>query len=115
MRPTVITLTGSGGGVTNSDPVVVNWRQSPFNMSLAFDYTGATTAFTVQMTYDAPADYASAAAYNSGAKWFDHPTLAAMTADEDGQINAPVRAIRLQATASAAGSGTLTIIQGQNG
>lgn len=115
MRPTVVTLTGSGAGITNSTPIVVNWRQSPFNMGLGFDTNGATTVFTVQMTYEAPADYATAALYNSGAKWFDHPTMASMTADEDGQITAPVRAVRLQASAAGTNTGSLTIIQGQNG
>lgn len=111
MRPVVVSLTGSGSGTTNSTPIPMNWRGSPFNVGLAFTTDGSTTGFTVQASYDNQNDYASAATYNSTATWFDIPGLNNLKADTDGSLNNPVRAVRLQANATGTDTGTLTIIQ----
>jgi len=111
MRPVTLTLQGTGVGVLNSAPCPMDIYKSPFNVGMGFNTGGATTAFTVQHSFEDPASYASAALYNANAKWFDHPFMAAMVADEDGNYAFPVRAIRLQASASGTDTATLTIIQ----
>lgn len=114
MRPIVVTLVAAAGAA-NSTPIRVNWRQSPFNMSLAFVDNGTTTGFTVQYTMDEPSNFASAATWNSGATWFDHQVMAGMKASSMGQIDFPVQGVRLHCDASGTDTGTLTITQGQNG
>ncbi len=110
MRPVVITQTGNGGTL-NSAPIVMDWRANPTSISLFFDTGGNTTQFTVQYTGEAPEGYASAASYNTSAKWFNHAFMAAMVADLSGNIAYPVRAIRLQSNSSGTDTATLTIIQ----
>ena len=110
MRPKTISLTGSGAGVTNSTPVPVNWRTH--DIALAFTTDGSTTGFTVEYTLTNPQDYASAAAWNSASVWSDHATIAGETAAADGNIDFPVRGIRLQADANGTDTGTLIIVQG---
>lgn len=110
MRPKTISLTGSGTTTTNSAIVPLNHRVTPFNVGLGFDTDGSTTGFTVQYSFDNPeGDYATD--YGTNAKWFDHPDLAAMTADAEGNIAFPVRAVRLQADSNGTDTGELTIIQ----
>ena len=105
-RPNKITLTGSGSGTTNSSPLLLNWRARPFEVALAFDTGGSTTGFTVQMALNDPLVTAAASW-----TWFNHTELAAMTADETGNLAFPVTAIRLQADANGTDTGTLFVIQ----
>lgn len=114
MLPTTITLVAAAGAATSS-PVPVNWRQSPFNMRLTFKDSGTTTGFTVQWTNDSPQDFATAAAFNSGATWFDFGAMQGMKANAYGELTVPATAIRLACDASGTDTGTLTIRQGQNG
>lgn len=111
MRPVVVTVTGTGSTL-NSSPVVMDWRAAPTSISLALVTSGSTTGFTVQYTLDNPNSFASATTYNSGATWFNHAFMAALTANLSGNIAFPVRAIRLQANTAGTDTGTLTIIQG---
>lgn len=113
-QPKTISLTGDGTGATNSDPYPINWRSPTFGIGLFFDTDGSTTGFTVQYTGDDPqASYSTD--FNTDAKWFDHPDMAAMTADDDGNIEFPVRAIRLRADANGTDTGELTIVEGGQG
>lgn len=105
-RPEKITLTGNGSTTGNSSPILLNWRQPNFKVSLGFDTDGSTTGFTVQHCFDDPHETAAA-----DWTWFDHPDLAGMTAKEDGNYAFPVTAIRLQADASGTDVGTLFIVQ----
>jgi len=106
----VITLTGTGSTL-NSEPYPINWKQANFKIGLALDTNGSTTGFTVQYCLENPGDYASSTAYNANAKWFSHPYMSALTADTDGNIAFPVRAIRLQADTAGTDTATLTIAQ----
>lgn len=106
-----ISLTGTGSTL-NSQPYPVNWRQTPFNLSLGLDTGGSTTGFTVQYCFENPNDYASATLYNANATWFSHANMSAKTADTDGNIAFPVHAIRLQANTAGTDTATLTITQG---
>lgn len=113
MRPVSISQTGSGAGITNSSPVVMDYRISPFTVGIAFTTTGATTVFKVQYSLDDPqATYATS--YNVNGNWFDHASLVTMTAAASGSQSFPVRAIRLQASAVGTDTGTLKIVQSGN-
>lgn len=108
MRPVSITHTGSGSGVTNSDPVRMNWRVK--NTAFSLDTDGSTTAFTVQYTLTPPDGYASAAAWAAGATWFA-TTVSAATADAAGSLSHPVHGLRVQASASGTDTATVWITQ----
>lgn len=113
MRPVILTLTGNGATAQNSNPVVMDQYSTPFNIGLGLVTSSqtATTTFTVQHTFDDPASYATAALYNSSATWFNHPFIAASTANEDGNYAYPVRAVRLHCSNSGTDTGVLTVIQ----
>lgn len=110
MNSTTTTLTGSGAGVTNTDPIRVDWRASTTSLSFATD--GSTTGFTVQYTLTKPEDYSSASAWASGATWHDS-SIAAATADEAGNITGSVQGVRLQANATGTDTGTLIVAQSE--
>lgn len=92
MRIETISQTGTGQSdsynVTQHDAV-------EFNIGFGAVVTGTAT-YTVQHTYD-------------GTNWFDHPTVAGSTANDDGSYQFPVVSIRVNVTA---GTGTvdLTIV-----
>lgn len=113
MRPVVLTVTGTGSTL-NSSPVPMDWKGNPFSVGLGLDTSGSTTGFTVQYSFEDPNAYASATTYNSTAKWFSHPFMTTLTADTEGNIAFPVRAVRLQANTAGTDTATLTIIQGSN-
>ena len=106
MRPVVITQTGVGTTV----PVTLNYRQSNFKVSIAAVVSGTAT-YSIQHTFDDPADFATAAAYNLDADWFDHEFMEDLTATADGNYAFPVRATRLEVTVST-GSVKATWLQG---
>jgi len=111
MRPVTLTLTGNGATPSLSAPCPMDIYENPFNVGMGFNTNGNTTGFTVQHCFEDPWSYASADLYNANAKWFSHPTMAAMVADEDGNYAFSVRAIRLAADANGTDVGQLTIIQ----
>jgi hypothetical protein len=111
MRPVTLTLVGNGVGTSVSAPCPMDYHLNPFQVGMLFEDSGTTTAFTVQHTMDDPADYADATAYNANAHWVNHPFMAAMTAQTDGNYAFPVRAIRLSANGAGADTGTLKIMQ----
>ena len=105
-RPKLITLTGSGSGTTNSNPYILNWREADPVTALGFDTDGSTTGFTVQYTLanslsEAVADWV----------WFNHATMATMTAKTAGSLTVPATAIRLQANATGTDTGRLWVHQ----
>jgi len=109
MRPKTITLTGSGSGTTNSNPLRVDWRNSDISLQLITD--GSTTGFTAQYTMEPPAAHASLAAWASAATWMSHSELTGVTANDDGGIDKPVQGIRLQADANGTDVGQLIVTQ----
>jgi len=104
------------GLVTQAVPV--NWRQSPFNMSLSGDLTAGTGGtFGMQYTVDNPeASYTDS--FNTDANWRDVVGLDpdSISTDDDSNIAFPVRAVRGKfSTGSTDMVVKFTIIQGQNG
>lgn len=104
-RPQKITLVAATAAA-NSDPILMNWRDENFKVSLGFTTDGSTTGFTVQHTFDDT--YITPAASWT---WFNHADMATMTAAEDGNYAFPVTAIRLACNASGTDTGTLFIVQ----
>ena len=102
MRPIVLTKTGSG--VTAVAPL--DTYISPFNVGMGVVVSG-TVSYSVQHTFD----NVQAEGYNPATgNWFNHPTLASLSANADGNYAFPVTAIRLNVL-SGSGTATLTAIQ----
>lgn len=99
MKPIVVSITG----VTNSAPIPMNTYASPFNVGFGVIVSGACN-YTVQHTFD---DVWT----GTPTKWFDHPTIAAKTTDQDGNYAFPVTAIRVVGNATTTGTITLKLVQ----
>jgi hypothetical protein len=79
---------------------------TPFNVGMGAVVVSGTPTYTVQHSFDNPL----AVGYNpANATWFNHPSLAAQTANLDGNYAFPVAAIRLNVTGT--GVVNLTIAQ----
>ena len=101
MRPQVISKTGTG----TSAWIPMDYKQNPFNVGIGVVVSGTVT-YTVQHTFD---DIFNP---NVTPTAFDHATLAAQTANKDGNYAFPVRAIRINNTLGT-GTTTMTLLQGQ--
>ena len=93
--------TQSQTGTGSSSAIVVNTNTNPINIGFGVIVTGTAT-YTVQHTFDDPAVGFST--------WFDHPTVADQTTNQDGNYAFPVTGIRLTVTAGN-GNATLKLIQ----
>lgn len=102
MRRIVLTKTGAGA----SDVSPMNLNTSPFNVGFGVIVSG-TVNYTVQHTFD---DVFSPTFNPSTATWFDHPTIAALGANADGNYAFPVTGIRLLVN-SGGGTATLVLLQ----
>lgn len=112
MRPVYLTASGSNGGVSN--PCVLDQYLTPTDVLLAVELYGGTGGnYTVQYSPDDPfAAYATD--YNTNANWYNHPTLASLSADGVDSIVIPARAVRILTTTAATGSSSpprLVVIQ----
>lgn len=93
--------TVSKTGVGSSTPIVMNTNISPFNVGFGVIATG-TVDYTIQHTFDDPATGFST--------WFSHPTIAAQTANADGNYAFPVTGIKVLVN-SGAGTAQLKLVQ----
>lgn len=117
MRPQVVSVTGNGSTVVLSNPIIVNYRQNNFKIGLAVSIEGTgIISYTVQHTLDDPANFNSISDYNTNATWFDNDVadLVGASANQDGNIFFPIRAVRLSLsdTTVATRTATLTVLQG---
>lgn len=110
-RPVVLTLTGDGATTTYSEIAVLDWHLTPFNVGMGFSDSGSSTSFTVQYTFENEQDYASKALFQANAVWYDHPFMAAMTANTSGNFAYTVAAVRLKANGTGTDTGKLRVIQ----
>jgi hypothetical protein len=91
--------------VGSSIPLIMDvTKPAPFAVGMGVVVTGTVT-YTVQHTFDDP--FSSTGLVT----WFNHPTLATLSANGDSNYAFPVRAIRLNVSAVTGGSATLTVIQ----
>ena len=102
MRRIVLSKTGAGGSQVSP----MNLNTSPFNIGFAVIVTG-TANYTVQHTFD---DVFSPTFDASTATWFNHPTIATLAANADGNYAFPVAGIRLFVN-SGGGTATLVLLQ----
>lgn len=87
MRPVTQTIVG----IANGDPVVVDYMQSPFQVSVGVVVVSGVVDYTLQYTYDASED-----GYGGGTTWFDSTVMDNETTSTDAVINAaPVAAVRV--------------------
>lgn len=100
MRPQVISITGTG----TTAWIPLDYKQSPFNVSVAAVVNGTVT-YDIEHTFDE--------IFNTTVTptAFKHASITAQTANKDGNYAFPVRAIRVNNTAGT-GTTTLTILQG---
>jgi len=79
----------------------MNTEITPFNVGFGVILTGVVD-YTVQHTFDDPA--------TGFTTWFDHPTVAAQTSNQDGNYAFPVTGVRLSVN-SGGGTATLKLVQ----
>jgi len=103
MRPQVVTVSS----VAASEPLVMDRKQNPFNVGFGVVLAGGTPTYTVEHTFD---DILGGVTPT----WFPHSSIAAQTTNKDGNYAFPVTAIRLNVTVWAAGTATLTVLQGSS-
>ena len=99
MRQVIQTYSFADEGASGvTAPVPLDQYISPFNVSLAIVPAGTST-YTVQYTFDDPfaTDFTPATA-----TWFNHPDLTAESGNNDGNFAFPVRATRLNVSATTA-------------
>ncbi len=94
-------------GVAASPPYVVDINNAPVQVGLGIKVSATATA-VVQHTYDdlMRTDPAQAV-------WYSHPALNNVTANAFGSYLEPIRAVRINVTAST-GTVTLTVVPGGN-
>ena len=97
MKVQSVSKTGAG----SSSSLVMNTNISPFNVGFGVTVSG-TVNYTVQHTFDDPAVGFST--------WFSHPTVAAQTANADGNYAFPVTGVKVLVN-SGSGTATLELIQ----
>lgn len=97
MKVQIVSKTGTG----STDAVVTNTNTSPFNVGFGVVVSG-TVNYTVQHTFDDPA--------TGFTTWFSHPSVAAATANQDGNYAFPVSGIKVLVN-SGTGTVTMNLIQ----
>lgn len=95
MRPITLTTSDASGGEQSTPVCPLDWRITPFQITLAADVTGTAT-FTVEYTSD---DVFSATFNAATALWFPVTGMSAATADASATLISPVTAIRMRQTA----------------
>lgn len=99
MRPVTLTVTGVG-----TSPIVpMDFRAQNFNVGFGCEITGTAT-YSVQHTFDDVYTIPS-----GNVVWFNHAFVNAATTNQDGNYAFPIRAMRLNVTAST-GSVTINIL-----
>lgn len=90
--------------------VVVDWQQSPFNMSYVVELPeGVTATYTVQYTLDDVNDASFTPI------WLPDPTNGnATSTSAGGSYSFPIRALQVNVTALAGGNARLALIQGSS-
>lgn len=110
-QPRYITLSS----VTTSTGINLDYRQSPFNVSVAVTGSSSGTfGYTVQYSLDDP-NYLTAIGSTRSAVWFNDANLAAVSSNGTTNYMFPVAQIRLDSTAVSSAALTLCVIQGGPG
>ena len=97
MKVQIVSKTGTG----SSSALVMNTNSTPFNVGFGVVVSG-TVNYTVQHTFDDPA--------TGFTTWFDHPTIASESTNQDGNYAFPVTGIKLLVN-SGGGTATMNLVQ----
>ena len=103
MRPVYVSVTGEA----TSSVIPINHYVTPFNVGFGIKVSGSVN-YTVQHTFD---DVFAAGFNPSTATWFNHPTIAAQSANADGNYAFPVVGIRIKGNTGSVGTITLCLVQ----
>jgi len=103
MRPVTVSVTGPGSSTVI--PVDI-YQTTAIGMGVIIG-PGVVTDCAVQHTFD---DIWDVAFNPATATWFDHPTLAGLSSNADGNYAQPPRGVRLTIVAGA-GTATLKLVQ----
>ena len=110
MRPIVITTVQ-----TDSDGIAVrlNYRQKNFKVGFGTEIVSGTATYSIQHTFDDPADYATTALWATNGTWFDNADsgVVGVTAIGDGNYDFPVQGSKVIIT-SGTGVIKVTYLQG---
>lgn len=91
---------------------IPDYKQANFSIGIGCDISG-TINYDIQHTFD---DCFDASVVYSARTWFDHSSIAAKTADADGNYAAPVRGIRILINSLSSGATIkVTLVQGVEG
>ena len=108
MKPKTQTLSAAG----TTDPMIVNYRTTPVDIGLFADFTTGTGVGTVTIEHTESDPFATYATdFATDARWRATTSLTAVTADAEGSISFPIRAVRMNVTAFTSGSIDFTTIQ----
>ena len=109
MQPVQVSVTGTAF----SPPIVMDYMQNPFNVSLGcIVSSGGTATFSVEHTFDY-SGILSSPTWNgtTNVTWFGNTGITATTISCFGNYAFPVAAIRLNSTANATTTVTLVVTQ----
>jgi len=99
MRSVTVSVAGAG----NSSVIPMDTYRNPFNVGMAVTVASGDIDAVVQHTFDNVFDATVTPV------WFDHPVLANVAANTDGNYAFPVTAIRVQNYDT--GTAKLTVVQ----
>lgn len=106
MRPQEVSLDADG----NSDPIFPDLQQSAIAIGIQVTFDGSADGnATVQATLRNPKD----STFDATVDWIDVTDFAGIMASQQGNIIAPVYALRLQRASAGAGIVFLTVLQGR--
>ncbi len=96
MRPIVLNFSD-----TTDQAARVNYRQQDFKIGFGVD-VATTGTYTVQHTFDDPADFAGTSDWIATATWYDNDDsgLVAATVSNDGNYAFPVQGVKLSVAAN---------------
>jgi len=103
-------VTATAGGISYSQPYIVDTYCNPCNIGFACILVGTTSAaYTVQHTFTDPTTTDLNVVTNG--TWLSHEFLSSGTSTDDGNYAYPVRAIRIYITAAASANVTFDLVQ----
>jgi hypothetical protein len=106
---TAATVSVGVNGVGSSIWNIVNWHNTPSNISYGCILASGAATFSIQYTYDDPNNLPAGVGYPQP---YNHPTIVNATATIDGSSNEPLTAWRLLISA---GTGSIRAIGTQAG
>ena len=110
-NPTYVTVSSS----TTSSVVNLDYRQSPFNVSVAVTGSSSGTfTYTAEFTLDSQ-QYLTAIGSTRSLVWFSDANLVSLSSNATGNYMFPVAGVRLNVAAASSAAITMCVLQGGPG